>query len=122
MNRFKIPNFNMNDYKNSKDYKEREILMDIVNMGNYRGILNKGKQKFINSEKIKSENHYQQSILKLADRIEKKGLQKENLKFHTKEIGVNIETILTDGIKTVKAWTITAEGPIQRPHYRYLVK
>jgi hypothetical protein len=35
---------------------------------------------------------------------------------------VNIDMTLTDGEKTVKAFTIIAEGQIQRPHYRYLVK
>ena len=39
-----------------------------------------------------------------------------------KTIGVNIESIITDGTKTVRAWTIVAEGEIQRPHYRYLIK
>jgi hypothetical protein len=29
---------------------------------------------------------------------------------------------LSDGEKVVKAFTIIAEGTIQRPHYRYLVK
>ena len=67
-------------------------------------------------------DHYQDSIKKLALRIEKKGLSQENLKTVTSHIGVNIETILTDGNKTVKAFTIIAEGEIQRPHYRYLIK
>lgn len=66
--------------------------------------------------------HYEFSIEKLATRIEKKGLNQENLKAFTSHIGVNIETTLTDGNKTVRAFTIIAEGEIQRPHYRYLIK
>ena len=36
--------------------------------------------------------------------------------------GINIDTIISDGEKQVKAQTICAWGEIQRPHYRYLVK
>lgn len=72
---------------------------------------------------VKSANtHYEDSIAKLAFRIEKKGLDVSKLKVKTSHIGVNIETVLTDGIKTVKAFTIIAEGLVQKPHYRYLVK
>ena len=66
-------------------------------------------------------SHYEDSIAKLAARIEAKGLNVSNLKVKTSHIGVNIETVLTDGSKTVKAFTIIAEGQVQRPHYRYLV-
>lgn len=66
--------------------------------------------------------HYDSSIEKLAKRIEKKQLDLDNLKVETSHIGVNIETILTDGNKTVRAFTIIAGGEIQRPHYRYLIK
>ena len=69
-----------------------------------------------------AEQHYENSIQKLAARIEKKGLNTENLSVLTSHVGVNINTTLTDGIKTVRAFTIIAEGPIQRPHYRYLIK
>jgi len=58
----------------------------------------------------------------LAARIEKKGLNVEKIKTVTSHIGVNLETTLTDGTKTVRAWTIVASGEIQRPHYRYLIK
>lgn len=66
--------------------------------------------------------HYNSSIQKLAGRIEKKGLNQEKLTTVTSHIGVNIETTLTDGNKTVRAFTIIAEGAVQRPHYRYLIK
>ena len=62
------------------------------------------------------------SIEKLAKRIEKKGLNQENIRTITSHVGVNIETTLTDGNKTVRAFTIIAQGTIQKPHYRYLIK
>lgn len=70
-----------------------------------------------------AELHYESSIQKLAARLEKKGVT-EDFIIQTSRIGVNIETVITskDGKITVKAWTIIAEGPIQKPHYRYLVK
>ena len=67
-------------------------------------------------------NHYNDSILKLALRIEKKELNQDKLELTTSHVDVNISTTITDGDKTVKAWTIIASGPVQRPHYRYLVK
>lgn len=69
-----------------------------------------------------AELHYEKSIAKLAARIEEKGLDQSNLKTVTAHVGVNIETTLTDGEKTVRAFTIIASGEIQRPHYRYLIK
>lgn len=69
-----------------------------------------------------AEKHYQNSIEKLATRIEKKGLDQSAIRVATSHIGVNIETTLTDGKKTVRAFTIIASGMVQRPHYRYLVK
>ena len=85
-------------------------------------ILNKGIDLFISEKLQDALYHYETSILKLEDRINIKGLNIENLRTLTSHIGVNIETILTDGLKTVKAFTIIAEGEIQRPHYRYLIK
>lgn len=85
-------------------------------------LINMGVEKYIEKEVIKAEKHYEASIDKLAYRIDKKGLDISKLKTITSHIGVNINTTLTDGEKTVKAFTIIAEGPIQRPHYRYLIK
>lgn len=81
-----------------------------------------GKENFIQRAKEEAINHYENSILKLANRIEKKGLNIDNLQVKTSHIGVNIESILTDGEKTVRAFTIIAGGMVQRPHYRYLIK
>ena len=81
-----------------------------------------GVENFMLAEEKKAELHYEGSIVKLANRIEKKGLIIEKLVVETSHIGVNINTTLTDGEKTVRAFTIIASGEIQRPHYRYLVK
>ena len=80
------------------------------------------QDKYIADSVKNAEVHYEQSIEKLAARVEKKNLEISNLKVETAHVGVNIETVLTDGNKMVVAYTIIAEGEIQRPHYRYLVK
>jgi len=49
-------------------------------------------------------------------------LNVDNLQLSTSYLDPNISTKITDGKKTVNAWTIIASGPIQRPHYRYLIK
>ena len=85
-------------------------------------ILNLGKDIFVNKQIKSAELHYESSILKLASRIMKKQLDTENLNVVTSHIGININTTITDGVKTVNAYTIVAEGEIQKPHYRYLVK
>lgn len=79
-------------------------------------------EQFVPKMLKEAENHYENSIEKLAYRIEKKGMNQNNIKVETARIGLNINTTLTDGIKTVKAFTIIASGEIQRPHYRYLIK
>lgn len=81
-----------------------------------------GKDEYILNARRKAENHYEYSIIKLADRISKKGLNEDNLRMTTSHIGMNIETTITDGVKTIRAFTILAWGEIQCPHYRYLVK
>lgn len=80
------------------------------------------KEKFIEKAAKDAEAHYLSSINKLALRIMKKNLDESKLQMSTSRLGVNITTTITDGTKTVRAWTIIAEGEIQRPHYRYLVK
>lgn len=90
----------------------------IDNTANY---LHKGKEKAIETAEKLAEQHYQESISKLAYRIEKKGLVVANLKVEHQRIGINLELTLSDGERKVVAKTIVAEGPIIKPHYRYLV-
>lgn len=91
-------------------------------LNNARAIVYQSEKIYVAKAIKLAEQHYKSSIIKLARRIETKGLDISKLKTETSHIGVNIETILTDGNLTVRAWTIIAEGPIQQPHYRYLVK
>ena len=70
-----------------------------------------------------AELHYNGSIFKLASRLVKKGVIAENIKpIDSVYLDPNLNMEVTDGNVTVKCWTIIASGPIQRPHYRYLVK
>ena len=112
-----------NDYSSGKfGYKNGDLEKKYYRLP-YYVVNSNGKVEQHIEKMIKAANdHYELSISKLADRIEKKGLNKETLKTKTSHIGVNIETTLTDGIKTVRAFTIIAEGQIQKPHYRYLIK
>lgn len=84
----------------------------------------RGLQAQIDYELNKAEIHYQDSIKKLNDRLIKKGVPEgsENVIISNARVGVNLEiTIQFNDIK-VRAWTVVASGPVQRPHYRYLVK
>lgn len=85
-------------------------------------ILSGDVEKYIEKQVENAKKHYAASILKLAARVQSKGLNQDKLRATTSHIGVNIDTILTDGEKSVKAFTILAHGEINRPHYRYLIK
>lgn len=85
-------------------------------------ILSGNVEKYIEKQIENAKKHYTNSILKLAARVQQKGLNENNLKATTSHIGVNIDTTLTDGEKLVKAFTVLAAGEINRPHYRYLIK
>lgn len=99
---------------NSKTYRKiRDEISSLMRMG---------FDKFLEKEIKKAENHYENSLQKLTARIQLKGLDVDNMKITSGRVGVNIDITLTDGDKTVRAYTIVAEGDIQRPHYRYLVK
>lgn len=87
-----------------------------------RGRLKLGLFYFIEKEQIAASEHYERSLEKLALRIESKGLNLETLTVQNASIGMNLNITLSDGIKSVRAFTIVAEGLVQRPHYRYLIK
>lgn len=70
-------------------------------------------------------NHYENSISKLSQRLNNKGITNEDqFIIKSSKIGQNFHCLITVPSKniSVKAWTIIAEGEIQQPHYRYLVK
>lgn len=69
-----------------------------------------------------AELHYEESINKLAARLAWKKMAIDKVEVINGRVGVNLDMAFTDGDNFVKAWTIIAEGPIQRPHYRYLIK
>ena len=81
-----------------------------------------GIEAFVAKSLKNAENHYNDSIEKLAFRVESKELNTESIQVISGFQGVNFECTITDGIKKVRAFTIIAEGEIVRPHYRYLIK
>lgn len=85
-------------------------------------VVSKGFDKFQEREIKKANLHYEGSLLKLVDRLVKKGVT-DNFELINSSLGVNFEILIKhpDG-KFTRAWTIIAEGEIQRPHYRFLVK
>lgn len=104
-------------FYNTKDAKTYHNATTEINK-----VITMGREKYIAKQVAQSENHYEMSLKKLAYRIQNKNMDFLNLEIKTAKIGVNIDTVISDGVQTVKASTIIAEGPIQRPHYRYLVK
>lgn len=104
-------------FYNTKKSKEYSRMKDEI-----RSLEFKGLDKFKEMELKRAELHYESSLLKLASRIEMKGIDINNMKVVSGYVGVNVEMTISDGDKYVKAWTIVAEGTVQRPHYRYLVK
>jgi hypothetical protein len=81
-----------------------------------------GLDKYVAKQVELAAAHYENSIIKLAQRVMRKNLDLNNIEMQTSVMDVNIETIISDGNKSVRAWTIIASGAIQKPHYRYLVK
>lgn len=111
-------NFASADRSIRRDYMKKQSIIRKMPMEVYRG----DAEKFVADQVENAKKHYANSVLKLAARVQKKGLNEENLKATTSHIGVNIDTTLTDGEKSVRAFTILAAGEINRPHYRYLIK
>ena len=108
------------DWRNNETRAKRQEIQNRI----YKAyaITSQGKEGYILKSEKHAIEHYEVSLSKLAERISKKELDIEKLKVVSSGMGVNIEIILSDGNKSVKAWTIIASGEIQRPHYRYLVK
>ena len=105
----------MKDFNSKDEYYKEEKWFHTAASWNFT-------EAFITKAIQAAEAHYADSIVKLADRIVKKGLNLNSLNLVTTSIDQNINTVITDGSKTVKASTVLAYGPIQRPHYRYIIK
>ena len=87
-------------------------------------IVNAGYDVFL-AKKLKEANeHYEYSTEKLANRVKEKSINVSVMKITRGYVGVNLEVVISDGINTVKAWTIVAalDSVLVTPHYRYLVK
>jgi hypothetical protein len=85
--------------------------------------LAKGFEKNISKAEQAAITHYENSIVKLAYRLTEKGItDNSEIKIESGKVGQNFECFIISGDIKIKAWTIIAEGPIQKPHYRYLIK
>lgn len=100
----------------------KEYRADISFLTKGRKFLKGGLDNYIEFIKNDSLKKFDNSIIKLAKRISKKELNLDKLNIESSHIDVNINCIITDGNKKVKAQTILACGEIVRPHYRFLVK
>lgn len=89
---------------------------------NAKSIMRAGKEVFVQKAEKNAIEHYNTSIDKLILRLISKGVVEGKAEIKSGWVGTNLELVVTVGEITVKAWTIIAEGEIQRPHYRYLVK
>jgi hypothetical protein len=79
-------------------------------------------EDYVSDQLKKEEKNLEAQLDKLVGRLKEKGLKVSTMKVIRASFNVNLEITITDGETTVTAWTIVASGPIQRPHYRYLVK
>lgn len=105
------------DYAQGKNYRKAVDARDAA-----LRTVEKGSQAFIDKALTQAADHYFDSLVKLAARIDEKGLNPATLTVKTAHVNVNLDIVLTDGEQTVRAFTIIASGPVQRPHYRYLIK
>lgn len=82
-----------------------------------------GLKVYTEGEVKNAEKHYEDSIENLALRLNQKGIKDDTkMEIETATIGANITTTIKHEGTITKAWTIIAEGVVQRPHYRYLIK
>ena len=105
------------NFHNTANAKKRYTITNEARNIYYMGI-----DKFAGNELMKAELHYESSLAKLVNRLIDKGLTDTNFTIVEKSIGVNFELVIEHNGKRTRCWTIIAEGEIQRPHYRYLIK
>ncbi len=106
----------------NSEYHRKNLSKMKSNRDKIEKVVRGGEQAFVEKQLKLAEEHYKDSILKLASKIRAKGLIEDKLEVKTSHIGMNIDTVLSDGEQTVKAFTILAHGEINAPHYRYLIK
>lgn len=78
--------------------------------------------KLIEKQVEAASNWFDASVAKLAGKIEDKGINAETMAISNSYVDRNLNTIISDGEKKIKAQTIFANGEIKRPHFRYLIK
>jgi hypothetical protein len=105
------------------EYSKRNVYKMRNQIDRLKSLIEKGFEKFEASELKNAEQHYKDSVLKLNTRLQAKGIV-DGCKFEiiNSSVGVNLEIMIKHEHGITRAWTIIAEGEIQRPHYRYLVK
>lgn len=88
----------------------------------FKSALRRKKEGYLQDAHNKAVHHYDMSIDKLIGRLFLKGIKDGEVNIKKGWVGVNLEMVISVNQVKVKAWTIVAQGEIQRPHYRYLVK
>lgn len=109
------------------DYQDKSNRKKITEMENekskVRDRIKLGLEGYIAKEVKYAEAHYEHSLEKLSARLNEKGIKDDtDFEITSGQIKENFEITIKHGDIFTKAWTIIAEGLIQRPHYRYLVK
>lgn len=111
----------VNGEPDGKEYHKKRLYNMRDQIRDEKNIVSRGYKAHEKSEIELANRHYSNSVCKLSERIMEKSLDINKMQVTTGRVGVNIDTVITDGTNTVNAFTIIAEGPIVRPHYRYLV-
>ena len=75
----------------------------------------------IQKEVIGAEQHYENAVHTIAQRVIKKDLDLKKIRLSHTKLKQFFDVYITDGEKTLHARTIVASGPVQRPHYRYII-
>ena len=99
-----------------RKYKEVSDLYEYSKQLSERGF-----ESFLKAEMEDAEAHYESSLIKLAARLTAKGVEGD-MEITSGWVGQNFEVNIKHSKGVTRAWTIVAEGPIVRAHYRYLVK
>lgn len=109
---------------NAVYYLKKEYTKFANRLEKMKKIQKNGMTAFVEECMKDAEAHYSDSLLKLAERINQKGMDMTNFQLTSGYVGINLEMTMTDGVKSLKAWTIWAaqDSVCMKPHYRYLVK
>lgn len=109
-------------YTTTPEYKAYEA--DRAQRDKAYAIASKELVKYRAEEKAHGLACYESATVKLADRVHKMGMSLATMSLERGKVdhAGNLAVTITDGDQKLTAWTIVAQGPIVRPHYRYLIK